>query len=177
MKVKTGRLSEAVGNSKKKVAIGSICCDGNAIFRDHTNHRSHWSKVSVILVFLRRSIENCCFWAVYLQWALDVESLPSPFTVIRLRNFKKVFTGLSDNYAYFFSVEHVVKYSAVNVQNREFAYLSLVTWILKEYARTAFIKTTSDKLTKRLVGILSSLLFSFFVHEYEGYPHRELRFD
>ena len=33
----------------------------------------------------------------------------------------------SHNYAYFFSVEHVVKYSAVNVQNREFAYLSLVT--------------------------------------------------
>ena len=57
----------------------------------------------------------------------------------------------------------MVKYSAVNVQNREFAYLSLVTWILKEYARTAFIKTTLDKLTKRLVGILSSLLFSFYL--------------
>ena len=45
MKVKTGRLSEAEGNSKKKVAIGSICFEGNAIFRDHTNHRSHLSSL------------------------------------------------------------------------------------------------------------------------------------
>ena len=45
----------------------------------------------------------------------------------------------------------MVKCSAVNVQNREFLCLSLVTWTLKEYARTAFNKTKSDKSTKRSV--------------------------
>ena len=49
-------------------------------------------------------------------------------------------------------LERVAKCSAVNVQNREFAFLSLVTRALKECARTASNTTTSDKLTKRLVG-------------------------